>query len=102
MPFFHKDEPINFYEIKSKSDQVQKDYVLVVKEKIKIYKSMFKKYANIGTGANHVANFDDMLENANTMKLQQVFKFLSDFNITKEIFRNREDVRHIIKMINLK
>ena len=30
---------------------------------------MFKKYANIGTGANHVANFDDMLENANTMKL---------------------------------
>ena len=65
---------------------------------------MFKKYAvsHQSYGAVQKGTFDSLSKMKDHMSLAAVFTFLSDFKITKLEFAKRDDIKKIIKMINLK
>ena len=83
-----------------------------MKEHLKLYKAMFHKYATVSANKINIrkVTFDDIKDQQNTMSLTDVFSFLNDFKIlqtfgqsSKNILKiKREDIKSIIKMINLK
>ena len=69
-----------------------------------MYKAMFNKYASTTNEKSrvHGASFGAMLEQKKAMSLATVFQFLADFKISKAEFASREEIKKIIKLINLK
>jgi len=66
---------------------------------------MFHKYSagtNEKSRALYKGTFEAINDSKNSMSLTAVFQFLADFKITKLEFAKREEIKRIIKLINLK
>ena len=66
---------------------------------------MFSKYSagsNEKSRALYKGTFEAINDSKNSMSLTAVFQFLADFKITKLEFARREEIKRLIKLINLK
>ena len=79
-------------------------YYIWLKQYLKLYKAMFHKYATISQNKISIKKitFDDMKEQKTSMSLGELFAFLNDFEMNKKFNMKREDVKRMIKLINLK
>jgi len=79
-------------------------YMVWLKQHMKLYKAMFHKYATVSANKMSVKKltFDDMKDQKNTMSLSEVFAFMNDFNMSKNYTIKRDDIKKVIKLINLK
>lgn len=86
------------------SEAEQKQYLQWVKDKLKLYKAMFNKYASSKAEKSRVkhATFEALLDQKASMSLASVYQFLADFKISKAEFAKRDDIKKIVKLINLK
>ena len=92
---------IRLFDITIAPESEQAKYIYWIKDKLKLYKVMFKKYA-VGSNVRKNETFDDVQDNRNFMTLAAINTFLADFKITKIDFVKREDVKKIVQLINLK
>ena len=78
-------------------------YMVWLKQHMKLYKAIFHKYATVSQNKLSVKKltFDDMRDQKNTMSLTEVFAFLNDFNMNKNFTIKRDDIKKVIKLINL-
>jgi hypothetical protein len=67
---------------------------------MKLIKVIHQKYSLL-TGRFH-KNFDDMGSKKERIELKSVFKFLSDFKISRQEFKDRDGIQAIIKYVNIK
>ena len=65
---------------------------------------MFNKYASTTHEKSRVqrSSFGAIMDQKKAMSLATVFQFLADFKISKAEFATREEIKKIIKLINLK
>lgn len=65
---------------------------------------MFHKYATISHNKTSIQKptFDDIKNLQSTMSLGELFTFLNDFDMNKKFNMHREDVKRLIKLINIK
>jgi hypothetical protein len=101
-------EVLKLFDILQTNDYEMQNYVLWMKRYLKLYKAMFHKYATVSSNKINIrkVTFDDMKDQQNSMSLTEVFAFLNDFKILNaygsKVQIRREDIKNIIKMINLK
>ena len=106
-----KEQIVLFDIVHTNNFEIEK-YVLWMKEHLKLYKAIFHKYATVSTSKINIrkVTFDDIKDQQDTMSLTNVFSFLNDFKILQTFGKNsqniqmikRDDIKSIIKMINLK
>lgn len=95
--FYAKDDgQIKLYEINEDSSAEQHKYLQWVKDWLKLYKAMFKKYAEGAIGKSKpLGTFGDIIEQKKHMNLASVFSFLQDFKVSS-LEAKRDDIKRII------
>ena len=75
---------IKLFDITIATESEQAKYIFWIKDKLKLYKVMFKKYA-VGSQSRKNETFDDVKDNRHTMTLAAVNTFLSDCYLIKKM-----------------
>lgn len=95
---------VELYDISKQPHDEQVSYSNFVKKKFSLYKVMFNKYA-VGPGETLKPiqfTFDSVVHLKEVLSLHSVNKFLTEFQIQRGEFKKQDEIRHMIKMINLK
>lgn len=72
---------------------------------MRLYKVLFQKYSAASATKPQplkLYTFDDLEEQGKKMSTKAVFTFLHDFSISLIEFKRRDEIKTIIKLINLK
>ena len=79
-PNIKPDTKLNLFEISDASDFEQMKYLFWVKDKLKLYRVMFRQYSTASNKSAKTYNtFDSKQQKANLMTLGSLNKFLNDF-----------------------
>lgn len=94
---------LTLFEISDASDFEQMKYLFWVKDKLKLYRTMFRQYSSSSSKAVATANtFDSKRKQANLMTLGSLNKFLNDFHISSSILSHDGQIKQIVYLINNK
>ena len=82
---------VYLYDIQSKDPIIQQHYLEFVQKNLRLYKYLFNNYASKSTAKTKPiqATFDTIAEQGKYINNQEVFRFLNDYNIQKNEFKNR-------------
>jgi len=99
-----RESNMKLYDLNSQTDLEINKYVIWLKTYMKLYRAMFHKYATVSQNKQQIRKhtFDDMYNEKETMNLTEIFAFLNDFQICQYFNLKREDIKRLIKLINLK
>ena len=93
--------PIDLIELEDEEDRDIEAIKIFMKKYSKLWRFMFKKYANLGFSSKQIKNFDMYQEKTDTMNLAEITMFLKDHGFTKKHL-TREELAGLIRMINLR
>jgi len=93
--------PITLIDLGDEEDRDVEAIKIFMKKYSKLWRFMFKKYANLGFSAKNIQNFDMYQEKADTMNIPEIKMFLKDHGFTNKHL-SREELSALIRLINLK
>ena len=87
----NKVDNVYLYDIKTKDPIIQRHYIEFAQRNLRLYKYLFNYYASKSTAKTKpiIGTFDTIAEQGKYINNQEVFRFLSDYNIQKTEFKNR-------------
>ena len=88
------------FDIAEASDFEQMKYLFWVKDKMKLYRAMFRQYSASSGRGNAADTFDNRQKQANLMSLGALNTLLADFKITKSQFARVGEIKQIVLHIN--
>lgn len=77
-------------------------YLFWVKDKIKLYRAMFRQYSATSSKGKTADTFDTKQKQTNLMSLGSLNSFLADFKVSKYEFAKVGEIKQIISLINNK
>ena len=95
---------IMLYDISNEPLDEQMTYFKFVKKLFQVYKVIFNKYA-MGPAESLkplVFTFDSMVHLKDVLNLHSINRFLNEFQFSKFEFMKQDEIKHLIKMVNLK
>lgn len=90
------------FDISEDTEFEQRNYILWVQDKLKLYKAMYRKYSTMARRGTKQATFDDIGSKLESMSLQAVMQFLRDFKIGNYEFLKTSEVKQLVLKINQK
>jgi len=93
--------PIDLIDLEDEEARDAEAIKIFMKKYSKLWRFMFKKYANIGFSAKPIRNFDMYQEKADTVNMAELSKFLKDHGFSKQHL-TKEELTALIRLINLK
>ena len=93
--------PIDLIDLEDEEQRDVEAIRIFLKKYSKLWRFMFKKYANMGFSTKPIRNFDVYQEKTETMNMAELTMFLKDHGFTNKHL-SREELAALIRLINLK
>lgn len=92
---------VRLFSISAASEEEQSRYVAFVKDKMKIYRALFDRYAQGPAPGQRSLTFEGLRKAKEVVSLPQIHKFLQEFRIGRQEFLKPTEVKQMVKLINL-
>lgn len=93
--------PIELIDLEDEEERDVQAIKIFLKKYSKLWRFLFKKYANMGFSSKQIRNFDMYQDKSETMNMAEITMFLNDHGFTKAHL-SREELAGLIRLINLK
>lgn len=93
---------IELFDIEMEEERDANAIRLFLKKYSKLWRFFYHKYANMCYSHKSINNFDDLRDKNETVNLAELRKLLDDHGYDKKTWLSKDELRELVKLVNLK